>query len=83
MAAQPLLMWRWVADRFDCSGHSESTPGERHGLRRFAARLDFGLRQMRWMDHYLKGDVGGEGEEDELRRRAPAPPPPGIESYRR
>ena len=59
-------------------------PGERHGLRRFAARLDFALRQMRWFGHYLgAGGAGAGGEEDELRRRGQAPPPPGIASYRR
>lgn len=30
-------------------------PGEGHGNRRSAARLDYNLRTMRWFDHYLKG----------------------------
>jgi hypothetical protein len=34
-------------------------PGEGHGNRRAASRLDYSLRAMRWMDHYLKGP-GGE-----------------------
>jgi dipeptidyl aminopeptidase/acylaminoacyl peptidase len=34
-------------------------PGEGHGNRRAASRLDYNLRVMRWMDHYLKGP-GGE-----------------------
>ncbi len=34
-------------------------PGEGHGNRKAAARLDYHLRLMRWMDHYLKGP-GGE-----------------------
>ena len=34
-------------------------PGEGHGNRRAASRLDYNLRMLRWMDHYLKGP-GGE-----------------------
>jgi dipeptidyl aminopeptidase/acylaminoacyl peptidase len=34
-------------------------PGEGHGSRRAASRLDHNLRLLRWMDHYLKGP-GGE-----------------------
>jgi dipeptidyl aminopeptidase/acylaminoacyl peptidase len=33
-------------------------PGEGHGNRNAAARLDYSLRLMRWMDHYLKGPGG-------------------------
>jgi dipeptidyl aminopeptidase/acylaminoacyl peptidase len=33
-------------------------PGEPHGNRRAASRLDYSLRQMRWMEHYLKGPAG-------------------------
>ncbi len=50
-------------------------PGEGHGNRRAAARYDYSLRLMRWMDHYLKGpggdppahalDYGLEDETDE------------------
>jgi len=31
-------------------------PGEGHGNKKTAARYDFSLRLMRWMDHYLKSD---------------------------
>ncbi|GAB5353255.1 hypothetical protein AAMO2058_000021700 [Amorphochlora amoebiformis] len=41
---------------------------EGHGNRRYANRLDFSLRQMRWFDHYL---ATPETEED--RRRRPPP----------
>lgn len=41
-------------------------PGEGHGNRRAASRLDFSLRLVRWMEHYLQGP-GGE------------PPPPEID----
>lgn len=34
-------------------------PGEVHGNRKAAARLDYHLRSMQWMEHYLKGP-GGE-----------------------
>jgi dipeptidyl aminopeptidase/acylaminoacyl peptidase len=34
-------------------------PGEGHGNRRAASRLDYNLRLMRWMSHYLQGP-GGE-----------------------
>jgi len=33
-------------------------PGEGHGNRKAAARLDYNLRMMRWMNHYLKGPGG-------------------------
>ncbi len=35
-----------------------SYPGEGHGLRRAAARYDYHLRMMEWMEHYLKGRGG-------------------------
>lgn len=34
-------------------------PGEGHGNRRSAARLDYNLRMLRWFEHYLQGP-GGE-----------------------
>jgi dipeptidyl aminopeptidase/acylaminoacyl peptidase len=33
-------------------------PGEGHGNRRAASRLDLNLRQIRWLEHYLKGPGG-------------------------
>ncbi|HIK91551.1 MAG TPA: S9 family peptidase [Planctomycetes bacterium] len=33
-------------------------PGEGHGNRKAAARLDYNLRMMRWLEHYLKGEGG-------------------------
>lgn len=41
-------------------------PGEGHGNRRAASRLDYNLRMMQWFDHYLKGPGG-------------TPPPADIE----
>jgi dipeptidyl aminopeptidase/acylaminoacyl peptidase len=33
-------------------------PGEGHGNARAASRLDYNLRMMQWMTHYLKGPGG-------------------------
>ena len=33
-------------------------PGEGHGNRRSAARFDYALRTLQWMEHYLKGPGG-------------------------
>lgn len=33
-------------------------PGEGHGNRKAAARLDYSMRQLRWMEHYLIGPGG-------------------------
>ena len=33
-------------------------PGEGHGNRKAAARLDYNLRSLRWMEHYLAGPGG-------------------------
>lgn len=33
-------------------------PGEQHGNRRAASRLDYSLRMMQWFNHYLKGPGG-------------------------
>jgi hypothetical protein len=40
-------------------------PGEGHGNRKAAARLDYNLRSMRWLEHYLKGE-GGDMPDFEL-----------------
>jgi hypothetical protein len=33
-------------------------PGEGHGNRRAASRLDYNVRLLQWMEHYLKGPGG-------------------------
>ena len=33
-------------------------PGEGHGNRKAGARLDYNLRTLRWMQHYLQGEGG-------------------------
>jgi dipeptidyl aminopeptidase/acylaminoacyl peptidase len=45
-------------------------PGEGHGNRRAASRLDYSLRLMRWMRYYLQGP-GGEAPPYELDYRLP------------
>lgn len=45
-------------------------PGEGHGNRRAASRLDYSLRLMQWMSHYLKGP-GGEPPPSEMDYREP------------
>ncbi len=50
-------------------------PGEGHGNARAASRLDYNLRLMRWMTHYLKGP-GGDPPPHELDYREPAAAPP-------
>ena len=45
--------------------------GEGHGNRRAASRLDYNLRLMQWMNHYLKGP-GGEPPPLEIDYTAPA-----------
>jgi dipeptidyl aminopeptidase/acylaminoacyl peptidase len=40
-------------------------PGEGHGNRKAAARYDYNLRALRWMEHYLQGP-GGEMPDKEL-----------------
>jgi dipeptidyl aminopeptidase/acylaminoacyl peptidase len=34
-------------------------PGEGHGNRKAAARLDYALRSLQWFEHYLKGPAAG------------------------
>jgi len=44
-------------------------PGEGHGNRRAASRLDYHLRQLRWFEHYLMGP-GGEPPAKDLDYKA-------------
>jgi dipeptidyl aminopeptidase/acylaminoacyl peptidase len=46
-------------------------PGEQHGNRRAASRLDYNLRLMQWMEHYLQGP-GGAPPPYELKYPEPA-----------
>jgi dipeptidyl aminopeptidase/acylaminoacyl peptidase len=63
--SQSLILYRYLKNLGQVPVRLILYPGEGHGNRRAAARLDYNLRMLRWMDHYLKGP-GGE------------PPPPEI-----
>lgn len=39
-------------------------PDEEHGNRKAAARYDYNLRSLRWMEHYLKGEGGEKPPKD-------------------
>jgi dipeptidyl aminopeptidase/acylaminoacyl peptidase len=54
-------------------------PGEGHGNRRAASRLDYNLRLMQWMEHYLKGP-GGAPPAPELSYEEPAVKPAATPS---
>ncbi|MEL6870513.1 MAG: S9 family peptidase [Pseudomonadota bacterium] len=57
--SQSLEMYRNVKLRTDTPVRLVFYPGEGHGNRGTAAQYDYGLRMMRWMNHYLLGE-GGE-----------------------
>ena len=56
---QSLEMYRNVKLRTDTPVRLVYYPDEGHGNRATAAQYDYGLRFLRWMNHYLKGP-GGE-----------------------
>lgn len=64
--SQSMELYRHVKVRGETPVRLVFFPGEGHGNRKAAGRLDYTLRMMRWFDHYLKGD----GD----RRKKPAPP---------
>ena len=57
-------------------------PGEGHGNRRAASRLDYTLRLLQWMEHYLKGP-GGEPPAYDIDYAEPTTPPPTTTSVSR
>ncbi|UCF14741.1 MAG: S9 family peptidase [Phycisphaerales bacterium] len=56
--AQSLALYRSVKTYGKAPVRLVHYPGEPHGNRRTGSRLDFSLRLMRWMNHYLKGPGG-------------------------
>jgi dipeptidyl aminopeptidase/acylaminoacyl peptidase len=56
--AQSLALYRAVKTYGKAPVRLVRYPGEPHGNRRTGSRLDFSLRLMRWMNHYLKGPGG-------------------------
>jgi dipeptidyl aminopeptidase/acylaminoacyl peptidase len=64
--SQSLVFYRYLKARGQAPVRLVLYPGEGHGNRLAAHRLDYNLRMMQWMEHYLKGPGG-------------APPPYEIE----
>jgi dipeptidyl aminopeptidase/acylaminoacyl peptidase len=56
--SQSLEMYRHLKLRGKAPVRLVRYPGEQHGNRRAASRLDYSLRLMRWMEHYLEGPGG-------------------------
>lgn len=63
--SQSLEMYRYLKVRNQAPVRLVLYPGEPHGFRRAASRLDYNLRMMQWFEHYLKGP-GGEAPPPEL-----------------
>ena len=56
--SQSLELYRYLKLRGKAPVRLVRYPGEQHGNRRAASRLDYNLRMMQWMEHYLKGPGG-------------------------
>ncbi len=63
--SQSLILYRYLKTVNHAPVRLVRYPGEQHGNRRAASRLDFSLRMMQWVEHYLKGPGG-------------SPPPPDV-----
>jgi dipeptidyl aminopeptidase/acylaminoacyl peptidase len=55
---QSLELYRHLKVRNQAPVRLVLYPGEGHGNRRAASRLDYNLRALQWMEHYLKGPGG-------------------------
>lgn len=64
--SQSLILYRYLKVKGEVPVRLVWYPGEGHGNRKAAHRLDYTLRQLRWFEHYLVGE-GGE------------PPPPEVD----
>lgn len=64
--SQSLILYRYLKTVNHAPVRLVRYPGEQHGNRRAASRLDYSLRMMKWMEHYLKGPGG-------------AAPPPDVD----
>jgi len=63
--SQSMMLYRYLKTLGKVPVRLVLYPGEGHGNRKAAARLDYSMRLMRWMDHYLRGE-GGEPPPYEL-----------------
>ncbi len=57
--SQSMELYRYLKTIGECPVRLVMYPGEGHGNRKAASRLDYHLRMMQWMEHYLQGE-GGE-----------------------
>lgn len=57
--SQSYILYRMLKMTSEAPVRLVTYPGEGHGNRNAAAQYDYGLRVMRWMQHYLQGE-GGE-----------------------
>jgi dipeptidyl aminopeptidase/acylaminoacyl peptidase len=69
--SQSLELYRYLELRDQAPVRLVLYPGEGHGNRKSAARLDYHLRMLRWFEHYLMGP-GGEPPPAELDLALPA-----------
>jgi dipeptidyl aminopeptidase/acylaminoacyl peptidase len=56
--SQSLILYRFLKLHGQAPVRLVRYPGEQHGNRRAAARLDYHLRMLGWFEHYLKGPGG-------------------------
>ena len=56
--SQSLALYRYLKTLGQVPVRLVMYPGEGHGNRKAAARYDYSLRMLGWMDHYLKGPGG-------------------------
>jgi dipeptidyl aminopeptidase/acylaminoacyl peptidase len=63
--SQSLEFYRYLKVRSQAPVRLVLYPGEGHGNRTVAHRLDYNLRMIQWMEHYLKG-AGGEPPKYEI-----------------
>jgi len=63
--AHSLILYRYLKLLGNAPVRYVRYPGEPHGNRKAAARLDYNLRMLRWFEHYLQGP-GGEAPAADL-----------------
>jgi dipeptidyl aminopeptidase/acylaminoacyl peptidase len=56
--SQSKEMYRWLKARGQAPVRLVQYPGEGHGNRKACAKLDYSVRMMQWMQHYLTGGGG-------------------------